>query len=488
MKMLPQQHRRQRSPLLLLASPLLLLLVLALLGVPVSAQPVESQECQEEASDSSTLLQLGSLARMRSARAATSGRVESGNKIHTAASATKLSGEATDIDEALAGVGKISVAPRTATSSSVLASSEMAPRTDRLSGSDFSRAMAPEASHGVATEAIALPEISEAKQRLVGDSRGADRMLTASLPGVSASLFQVAAEGSSSSSLNSKGKPIEAFGSAFELSDMDGTGAMAMCALIIMTVAVLVRKGAAVKLAWFGRTKYEHATSVRRRVDGLRIRSGTEIARMFASEHGASAGVESVPQPLHPGILVRVQGRIVAKAEGMLVGPFSGRPCALYSASVAQRRLDGVHQPPLAFYSASSDIIIQLEGACDVHVEVLGQEVALFDMLEGAFESEQRLQEAPQAWQTFVHKHGTATVDAAADEMQFYECALLTGALVSCVGEMARDRFGCLRLHPWSPSATSAKGETSDCLAGRIFISDHPELLRKEWRPWKAGL
>lgn len=238
--------------------------------------------------------------------------------------------------------------------------------------------------------------------------------------------------------------------------------------------------------------------AVRTEVEKIRVTRGVDLQSMFALKSTSGANAD---KPLCPGLLMRIQGRVVAGPGSSLTSPFSGRPSVLYSASVTRKgSLDGVHQPPLAFHSAGADFAVQLSDAPDIIVQVHGQDVSLFDMGDGQHQSEQVFQEAPDAWRGFVLAHHMVNggselsakfgscLDLGSDgaELEFRECALTVGAEVTCVGEVARDRSGGLGLFPWQPSsgpmdatgnAAADKFGRRRCLIGQVRISDAAELI-----------
>lgn len=252
------------------------------------------------------------------------------------------------------------------------------------------------------------------------------------------------------------------------------------------------------------------AAEVRR----LRVSSSIEIHSMFAL--GMVADIPRVPSSL--GILMRVQGKVVARPDGLFAAPFSGGPCVYYAASVSHPRHDGVHPPPLAYHSAGSDFALQLCGAPQVILTVRGHDLALFDMISGMQEWKQAFSRAPAPWRSFVMDHLVPSADATAHfgacanlspmggPLEFRESALLTGRNVTCIGEVSRDPSGSLVLQPWRPQAEvplpphlaepspswlsilapclgraipvhAALPPLADALAGRVLLSDDPALL-----------
>eukprot|EP00928_Gymnodinium_smaydae_P031634 TRINITY_DN23159_c0_g1_i1.p1 TRINITY_DN23159_c0_g1~~TRINITY_DN23159_c0_g1_i1.p1 ORF type:complete len:552 (-),score=82.03 TRINITY_DN23159_c0_g1_i1:58-1713(-) len=312
---------------------------------------------------------------------------------------------------------------------------------------------------------------------------------------------------------------------------------LALCVLVVLLV-VAVGTGAAAQSPWLPCKKLRRVTSVRHRTERLQVIDGSKILDMF----GANTDSEALSQPMSPGMLMRIQGRIVAKPQNALVAPFSGRACVSYSASVAHRRLDGVHQPPMAFHSACTDFALELLDCPEVQLTVHGHDVSLFDMVGGSRLSEHSFATAPDSWRAFALSHlvtgasvgsadraagpgllvaasggaGAAGAAGAGGPLEFRECALLVGATVTCVGEVARDRFGHLGLFPWRPPAPSPSppagagrrllaspasavemlswehlktdeiddSPSRDILAGQVMVSDDPTLLPcNSWRP-----
>jgi len=260
-----------------------------------------------------------------------------------------------------------------------------------------------------------------------------------------------------------------------------------------------------------GRRRQVH-TGVRKRAQKLRVTSGQEILKnesLKVRPEDASVPAQS------SGTIVRVQGRVVANnAAHALVAPFSDRASVMYSASVSDHHLDGVHRPPLSFHAAKTDFSIELADAPEVTISVHGDDVSLFDMADGAYVRDLSLQDAPEAWKGFAlsYMHGSGGDQALkngadqrlAGELEFRESVLLVGAMVTCVGELARDSSGVLHLYAWRPEPARPKLEnggggsrvlcktsklmswmsdrgTADqregSFAGRVLVSDDPALL-----------
>merc|ERR1719316_1360762 len=94
----------------------------------------------------------------------------------------------------------------------------------------------------------------------------------------------------------------------------------------------------------------------------------------------------------------------------------------------------------------------------DLRMGVEGEDVFLFNMLNGNFSHTGPFGKAPERLQDFVVTHrgavpggqwqGSSELRMEADMLDFQECALLVGAKVTVVGEMARGAGGALELRP----------------------------------------
>mmetsp|Transcript_58754 Transcript_58754/g.129096 ORF Transcript_58754/g.129096 Transcript_58754/m.129096 type:complete len:577 (-) Transcript_58754:158-1888(-) len=253
------------------------------------------------------------------------------------------------------------------------------------------------------------------------------------------------------------------------------------------------------------------ASAVRARAEQVRVTTGGSLQGLEEVGNGPFA------KPLSPGLLMRIEGRVAPKAgQGCLSAPLSGRPCVLYSASVSHDRHDGVHQPPVAFHSAGVDFSVELslpDALEPILVGVHSHDAALFDMTTGRYAFEQTLAEAPDALRGFVLAHLTSGSDVSSQVvnrvdpegiegvLEFRECALVAGGMVTVIGEIARERDGGLQLYPWRPpsSAESAPGSDGaepwlatswespweakkaavqrDPLVGRVMVSDDASLF-----------
>lgn len=260
------------------------------------------------------------------------------------------------------------------------------------------------------------------------------------------------------------------------------------------------------------------ANRICKEVEKIQIARGQDLKSMLQPSTSPAG-------PL-AGKLVRVEGRIALaeQAEGnsglgnSLTAPFSGRECVFYSASVSQQRHDTIHQPPLAFHSTGNDFVLKLTDAVHIQVHVSSEDVAMFHMSRGLHVSEQAFSEAPKSWCSFVLEHLLPSADASnhfkkcadlgsdGETLEFRECALLVGGIVTCVGELSYED-GRLKVRPWQPqTAVSGDADTgqlppsepwlrhtghahdghwrralgsAECLVGSVMLSDNIVLQGK---------
>jgi len=207
------------------------------------------------------------------------------------------------------------------------------------------------------------------------------------------------------------------------------------------------------------------ATDLRKQAEAVCLSTGRDIQNMFVTDAGGRLASNATSS----GVLMRLQGRVVAEAGSSLTAPLSCQPCVLYSASVSHhRRDDDVHKPPIAFHSAGIDFQIQLSDDPEIRLTVHSHDVNLFDVVGGRSSHERTFAEAPDSWRGFVLAHASAGLDTSAhfaksaglgadgSLLDFHERSLLRGAAVTCIGEVVRDRGGGLNMYPWRPRAPNA--------------------------------
>jgi len=202
----------------------------------------------------------------------------------------------------------------------------------------------------------------------------------------------------------------------------------------------------------------------------LPVHSTDDIKRNFRPRGGYDC---ILMQPQADGVAVRIEGTIVARSRSSLRAPLAQRSCVMFSASAGEVRLDGVRAPPIAFCAMNSDFEIQLgTGGNPLRISISGQDVALFDMAKGKLQEQCVIGDAPEHLQEFVRTHRTGSMGdgsfSSSAVIEFTECMLDIGAIVTAVGELRRAATGELQLWPLNASviASDRSSSGSEYLSG----------------------
>eukprot|EP00928_Gymnodinium_smaydae_P014657 TRINITY_DN15398_c0_g1_i1.p2 TRINITY_DN15398_c0_g1~~TRINITY_DN15398_c0_g1_i1.p2 ORF type:complete len:646 (+),score=158.09 TRINITY_DN15398_c0_g1_i1:90-2027(+) len=158
---------------------------------------------------------------------------------------------------------------------------------------------------------------------------------------------------------------------------------------------------------------------------------------------------------------LRLCGRVEAAANGtVLTAPFTRQACVHFSAAMSRQAHDGIPLAPLAFASSAVDFVLSVGGSPPISVSVPADEVALFGICAGRFLERRPLAGSPEHFQHFAHQHrvtmpgadptsGSAFRRASTTgDLEFLECALLVGSIVTVVGEVHQNAQGRLSLRP----------------------------------------
>lgn len=175
----------------------------------------------------------------------------------------------------------------------------------------------------------------------------------------------------------------------------------------------------------------------------------------------------ALSRPLSSGVPLRLEATVEEVSQNLaLVAPLTGRSCVLYSAAVARQLHGGMHPVPLAFATANQKVILRVRGSQGLRVELSGEDVFLFDMIQGYHSTHCKFADAPDHWQDFVLTHRAAALGgefqpssalrAEREALEFQECSLLVGAKVTAVGELHRSSNGSLSLRPCSGEGGAA--------------------------------
>lgn len=205
-------------------------------------------------------------------------------------------------------------------------------------------------------------------------------------------------------------------------------------------------------------------------VDALDVCSWARVEELLGAIDSYDC---SLPRPKSSRQVLRIEARIEGMApagSSPLIAPLARQECVLYSTVVARQLHDGEAQVPVAFASESADFVVAPLDQPDKRIWINGEDVLLFDLLEGRFNEEGTLAASPLHWQEFVQTHRASSgsdwqwrgnsekhwEETAA--LKFQECALLLGSTVTLVGELHRGTDGELSLRPAQSLRETPKG------------------------------
>lgn len=210
---------------------------------------------------------------------------------------------------------------------------------------------------------------------------------------------------------------------------------------------------------FFGWHRRGDKGDVRPKVEALKKYSAADIERIVPSEGGYDC---MFSKPISSRQLLRLEVRVEGPVPGgtPLTAPLTGRDCVLHSSSVSRQLHAGMPAVPVAFLASSIDFVVSMSDKTSVRISIAGMDVSLFDMKEGTCVEQKTFDSAPDAWQDFVLMHRPATPasrdwpsssEIRADHaiLEFQECTLAIGAVVTVVGELHRGADGQLSLRPW---------------------------------------
>jgi hypothetical protein len=243
-----------------------------------------------------------------------------------------------------------------------------------------------------------------------------------------------------------------------------------MLAVALFLVTMLVRIARVV-------CKRRPNSSLGQKVAAIPLTSALEIERMFGLKDKALMSSSQ-----NPGLLMRVQGHVVAKQA--LSAPWSARPCVMYESSVTPRMVNGIRPTPLACHTAKTEFYVELLGEPRLRVGIQGDDVLLFDMTSGRFAEDSTLSDAQDSWVGFTLGHLTPGSEGTSMQgpLEFRECAVPVSSQVTVVGEISKDRGGELWLCPWRPSMDRSgtircESQTTVLALGGALLSDDPTLF-----------
>ncbi|CAE7574021.1 unnamed protein product [Symbiodinium natans] len=256
--------------------------------------------------------------------------------------------------------------------------------------------------------------------------------------------------------------------------------------------------------------------NVRSAVEALRRCTAADVEKLTRSEGGYDCNFS---KPISSKRVLRLEVQVEGAEQGeALTAPLTGHSCVLHSAAVSKQLHDGMPAVPIAFSASSVDFVVSLLDNPESRIVVRGRDVSLFDTVQGRFEEATTFGAAQDNWQDFVLTHRSAAPQGRewaassslrADDaiLEFQECSLRVGSVVTVVGELHRGADGQLTLRPWQgeevkeafrrakkslrePWRTSWEGgeekqnirlaPSPNILRQKVFISDDEGLLQKD--------
>jgi hypothetical protein len=259
--------------------------------------------------------------------------------------------------------------------------------------------------------------------------------------------------------------------------------------LLLVTIVIVVIGGLCLIAGFFASFIWQKQldSPTRSLLEELPVSCASEIEKKLPSTGSYDC---TFSKPLSSCELIRLEARVEAACEGAseITAPLSGKPCVLHSVQVSRHLHHGVHPVPIAFTSASVDFIVSLKDAPQIRIEIRGEDVSLFDVGAGQTLGRHAFADAPESWQDFIlthraaHGHGwQAHPHARSDDvpLDFQECALPVGTLVTFVGELHRGADGKLSLRPLQLDRLSEDLLSAPCQ--RSWASDLSERWRTSW-------
>lgn len=188
------------------------------------------------------------------------------------------------------------------------------------------------------------------------------------------------------------------------------------------------------------------------------IRTSAEVEAILPAASGYDCAFS---KPVASRQLVRIIAEVKGPdAATPLKAPLTQRPCVLFSAFASRKLHDGMHPLPVAFSANQVDFVVALSESPEILIEVPAAEVSLFETCQAGFSKVVPFPCAPDHWQDFVSANlvkgasSTSSADhrletqlrAEGSAMEFQECALSVGSIVTLVGELVRSSSGKLTL------------------------------------------
>jgi len=359
-------------------------------------------------------------------------------------------------------------APNTGNAPLAQQADESAPRSVTLAAPDASVAVAPRPESQFAAPEKADDDLKKApSQSMTSFTRSGRRHLPIAGPGVSVvgPFNEELSLKDPNAHLDSEdGGIMSLFGSSH--------GALMWITLVLTAATVsgsicLVCGFCASTVLW----RRASSGATRMYIEKLPVCKSDEIEKRLPMRGGYDC---TFSKPLSSQLLLRIEAYVQDPLVGsLLTAPLTQQTCVFYSSVVSQKLHDGVHPVPVAFASASVNFSVALADAPHMRIDIQGKDMAFFDMKDGK-SVQRRSRRIPEHWEDFISTHRTApraTSPVNDGSLEFQECTLLVGTLVTLIGELHRGSNGTLSLRPFP--------EDTACMSS---------APRERWRTsWEGG-
>mmetsp|Transcript_43905 Transcript_43905/g.115949 ORF Transcript_43905/g.115949 Transcript_43905/m.115949 type:complete len:735 (-) Transcript_43905:747-2951(-) len=255
---------------------------------------------------------------------------------------------------------------------------------------------------------------------------------------------------------------------------------IALCLVVVALASIFGNACLAIGLCLYSAVwQRKKISAMRRFVEQMPVCKSSEIDMRLPTAGGYDCAFS---KPLSSKMLLRLEACVQRPVAGsQLTAPLTKKTCVLYSSAVSKQLHDGVHPVPIAFACASVNFSVALVDSPGVTIDIKGSDVSLFDMSGGRYLERRSFERVPDDWQDFISSHRTsphlsATLRSDGAALEFQECTLCVGAIVTLVGELHRDANGRLSMRPW----------LGDGCKDSCGIKQPRERWRTSWEDWSC--
>mmetsp|Transcript_22555 Transcript_22555/g.41141 ORF Transcript_22555/g.41141 Transcript_22555/m.41141 type:complete len:263 (-) Transcript_22555:88-876(-) len=158
--------------------------------------------------------------------------------------------------------------------------------------------------------------------------------------------------------------------------------------------------------------------------------------------------------------LIRIQAQVLA-GTGSLNSPLTNRRCVSYNVSARRN----YQLPPLFEVSESINLLVMPIDDKSARIRIAADAVKLSNIMHNWYFQSGTLAKMPQSWRdkAFRDDHGTLSIDSV---LEFNECIVEVGCLLTLVGELHRDEDGVLQLRPYEDPLQKPKAQEQHGIPG----------------------